>query len=131
MRVSWWGGAHPRTLLGNHPAAKEARQLPVAESAKDGPGRANLGRDRANAHHSPRESRELTDPTRSSAASFRELGPPDLCHVIKTTGRAGQKDVSPVKVSEWLLPVLIRNDDARRSARITTSRESTPHHQHP
>ncbi|GAA5967163.1 hypothetical protein JCM8115_000946 [Rhodotorula mucilaginosa] len=26
-------------------------------------------------------------------ASFRELGPPDLCHVIKTTGRAGQKDV--------------------------------------
>lgn len=45
----------------------------------------------------------------SLAASFRELGPPDLCHVIKTTGRAGQKDVSPVKVSEWLLPVLIRN----------------------
>ncbi|GAA6008390.1 uncharacterized protein JCM10292_007656 [Rhodotorula paludigena] len=28
-----------------------------------------------------------------SLASFRELGPPDLCHVIKTTGRAGQKDV--------------------------------------
>ncbi|GAA5876079.1 hypothetical protein JCM3774_004498 [Rhodotorula dairenensis] len=26
-------------------------------------------------------------------ASFRELGPPDLCHVIKTTGRAGQKDI--------------------------------------
>ncbi|GAA5987821.1 hypothetical protein JCM10908_007229 [Rhodotorula pacifica] len=26
-------------------------------------------------------------------ASFRELGPPDLCHVIKTSGRAGQKDV--------------------------------------
>ncbi|GAA5851142.1 hypothetical protein JCM9279_000336 [Rhodotorula babjevae] len=28
-----------------------------------------------------------------SLASFRELGPPDLCHVIKTTGKAGQKDV--------------------------------------
>ncbi|KAG9005535.1 hypothetical protein FRB94_001462 [Tulasnella sp. JGI-2019a] len=26
-------------------------------------------------------------------ASFRELGPPDLCHVIKSTGRAGQKDI--------------------------------------
>ncbi|GAA5873447.1 hypothetical protein JCM1840_007386 [Sporobolomyces johnsonii] len=26
-------------------------------------------------------------------ASFRELGPPDLCHVIKTTGKAGQKDM--------------------------------------
>ncbi|QRV96077.1 hypothetical protein RhiJN_24095 [Ceratobasidium sp. AG-Ba] len=26
-------------------------------------------------------------------ASFRELGPPDLCHVVKTTGRAGQKDI--------------------------------------
>lgn len=27
-------------------------------------------------------------------ASFRELGPPDLCHIIKTTGKAGAKDVS-------------------------------------
>jgi hypothetical protein len=26
-------------------------------------------------------------------ASFRELGPPDLCHIIKTTGKAGQKEV--------------------------------------
>ncbi|KAG8746045.1 hypothetical protein FRC12_014389 [Ceratobasidium sp. 428] len=26
-------------------------------------------------------------------ASFRELGPPDLCHVVKTAGRAGQKDI--------------------------------------
>lgn len=25
---------------------------------------------------------------------FRELGPPDLCHTIKTTGRTGSKDVS-------------------------------------
>ncbi|SGZ27071.1 BQ5605_C025g10045 [Microbotryum silenes-dioicae] len=25
--------------------------------------------------------------------SFRELGPPDLCHVIKTTGKAGSKDI--------------------------------------
>ncbi|GAA5828277.1 hypothetical protein JCM3770_006000 [Rhodotorula araucariae] len=28
-----------------------------------------------------------------SLASFHELGPPDLCHVIKTTGKAGQQDV--------------------------------------
>lgn len=27
-------------------------------------------------------------------ATFRELGPPDLCHVVKTTGRNGQRDVS-------------------------------------
>ena len=26
-------------------------------------------------------------------AMFRELGPPDLCHVVKTTGRSGQRDV--------------------------------------
>ncbi|GAA5845613.1 hypothetical protein JCM11251_007769 [Rhodosporidiobolus azoricus] len=26
-------------------------------------------------------------------ASFRELGPPDLCHVIKTTGKAGAKEI--------------------------------------
>ena len=26
-------------------------------------------------------------------ATFRELGPPDLCHVVKTTGRNGQRDV--------------------------------------
>ncbi|ORY87518.1 Chs5p-Arf1p-binding proteins-domain-containing protein [Leucosporidium creatinivorum] len=26
-------------------------------------------------------------------ASFRELGPPDLCHIIKTTGKAGTKDL--------------------------------------
>lgn len=26
-------------------------------------------------------------------ASFRELGPPDLCHVVKTTGKAGGKDL--------------------------------------
>ncbi|KAI5120599.1 hypothetical protein M0805_008076 [Coniferiporia weirii] len=26
-------------------------------------------------------------------ASFRELGPPDLCHVVKSTGRSGQKDL--------------------------------------
>jgi hypothetical protein len=28
------------------------------------------------------------------SATFRELGPPDLCHVVKSTGRAGQRDVS-------------------------------------
>src|SRR6266702_1590175 len=34
-------------------------------------------------------------PLTSLAATFRELGPPDLCHVVKGTGRAGQRDVSP------------------------------------
>jgi len=28
-----------------------------------------------------------------SLSNFRELGPPDLCHVIKTTGRSGQRDI--------------------------------------
>lgn len=28
------------------------------------------------------------------SATFRELGPPDLCHVIKSTARAGQREVS-------------------------------------
>lgn len=28
-----------------------------------------------------------------SLATFRELGPPDLCHTVKSQGR-GQKDVS-------------------------------------
>lgn len=27
------------------------------------------------------------------SASFRELGPPDLCHVVKSTGKSGQTDV--------------------------------------
>ncbi|KAF8804600.1 chaps-domain-containing protein [Phlegmacium glaucopus] len=27
-----------------------------------------------------------------SLSSFRELGPPDLCHVVKSTGKAGQRD---------------------------------------
>jgi hypothetical protein len=27
-------------------------------------------------------------------ATFRELGPPDLCHVVKSTGRTGQRGVS-------------------------------------
>lgn len=26
-------------------------------------------------------------------STFRELGPPDLCHVVKTTGRNGQRDL--------------------------------------
>ncbi|EMD34713.1 hypothetical protein CERSUDRAFT_116901 [Gelatoporia subvermispora B] len=29
-----------------------------------------------------------------SLSTFRELGPPDLCHVVKSTGRSGQRDVS-------------------------------------
>jgi ChAPs (Chs5p-Arf1p-binding proteins) len=32
--------------------------------------------------------------TRTLSASFRELGPPDLCHVVKSTGRAGTREVS-------------------------------------
>ncbi|KAF8156857.1 chaps family protein [Crassisporium funariophilum] len=28
-----------------------------------------------------------------SLSSFRELGPPDLCHVVKSTGRAAQRDL--------------------------------------
>jgi len=27
-------------------------------------------------------------------ASFRELGPPDLCHIIKTNNKVSTKDVS-------------------------------------
>ncbi|KAH0834733.1 Chs5p-Arf1p-binding proteins-domain-containing protein [Lanmaoa asiatica] len=30
---------------------------------------------------------------RPPAATFRELGPPDLCHVVKSTGRTGQRDL--------------------------------------
>lgn len=33
--------------------------------------------------------------TKSIIASFRELGPPDLCHVVKTSGsKSAPKDVS-------------------------------------
>ncbi|KAF8217698.1 chaps-domain-containing protein [Mycena galopus ATCC 62051] len=28
-----------------------------------------------------------------SLSTFRELGPPDLCHVVKSTGKAGQRDI--------------------------------------
>ncbi|GBE87348.1 Uncharacterized protein SCP_1100230 [Sparassis crispa] len=28
-----------------------------------------------------------------SLSTFRELGPPDLCHVVKSTGRSGQRDI--------------------------------------
>ncbi|CAK5272060.1 unnamed protein product [Mycena citricolor] len=28
-----------------------------------------------------------------SLSTFRELGPPDLCHVVKTTGKSGQRDL--------------------------------------
>ncbi|KAF7323632.1 hypothetical protein MKEN_00583900 [Mycena kentingensis (nom. inval.)] len=28
-----------------------------------------------------------------SLSTFRELGPPDLCHVVKSTGKAGQRDL--------------------------------------
>ncbi|KZV83733.1 hypothetical protein EXIGLDRAFT_842737 [Exidia glandulosa HHB12029] len=26
-------------------------------------------------------------------STFRELGPPDLCHVVKSSGKTGQKDI--------------------------------------
>lgn len=32
-------------------------------------------------------------------ATFRELGPPDLCHVVKSTGKSGQRDVSVAVIS--------------------------------
>lgn len=28
-----------------------------------------------------------------SLSTFRELGPPDLCHIVKSTGRTGQRDI--------------------------------------
>ena len=34
------------------------------------------------------------------SATFRELGPPDLCHVIKSTARAGQREVSAASNSK-------------------------------
>lgn len=47
-----------------------------------------FGADVASKHHNT-----TADPLRFPTASFRELGPPDLCHIIKTTGKAGNKDV--------------------------------------
>lgn len=41
-------------------------------------------------------------PLTRSAATFRELGPPDLCHVVKSTGRSGQRDVSSVPQTTML-----------------------------
>jgi hypothetical protein len=52
-------------------------------------------------------------------ASFRELGPPDLCHVVKSTGRSGQRDVrqslrlpiealSLIDIIAWFLPLHLR-----------------------
>ena len=51
-------------------------------------------------------------------ATFRELGPPDLCHVVKTTGKTGQRDVRPPSPfasgpispphTAWLLPLCLR-----------------------
>ena len=52
-----------------------------------------------------------------SPATFRELGPPDLCHIVKSTGRAGQRDVSPGIDPALRSCILIVNS----SARTTTS----------
>jgi hypothetical protein len=38
------------------------------------------------------------------SATFRELGPPDLCHVIKSTARAGQREVSAASSSKNTKP---------------------------
>ena len=36
------------------------------------------------------------------AASFRELGPPDLCHVVKTSGRQGAREVGEISsIFSW------------------------------
>jgi hypothetical protein len=32
-------------------------------------------------------------PLTPATATFRELGPPDLCHVVKSTGKTGQRDL--------------------------------------
>lgn len=41
------------------------------------------------------KSRNSPGRTRLNTASFRELGPPDLCHVVKTSGpKSAPKDVS-------------------------------------
>ncbi|OBZ69693.1 Uncharacterized protein C31F10.16 [Grifola frondosa] len=37
---------------------------------------------------------ESLTPRTGSLSTFRELGPPDFCHVVKSTGRSGQRDVS-------------------------------------
>ena len=36
---------------------------------------------------------EALESRTETLASFRELGPPDLCHIIKSTGKSGSKDV--------------------------------------
>jgi len=57
------------------------------------------GRNRGSIDCAHRESRYVfpsgfRERSQQPAATFRELGPPDLCHVVKSTGRAGQRDVS-------------------------------------
>ncbi len=52
-------------------------------------------------------------------ATFRELGPPDLCHVVKSTGKTGTRDVSARTASflciayddgalVWFIPLRVR-----------------------
>ncbi|KAG0699816.1 Chs5p-Arf1p-binding proteins-domain-containing protein [Suillus ampliporus] len=36
-----------------------------------------------------------------SLATFRELGPPDLCHIVKSTGRTGQRDIGSYHFVSW------------------------------
>ena len=46
----------------------------------------------------------------SGAASFRELGPPDLCHVVKTSGRQGAREVGGISsiIMAWILTSSVR-----------------------
>ena len=57
---------------------------------------------------------------RCCAATFRELGPPDLCHVVKSTGRTGHRDVRAI-----LAVQLEAADILNSKARIITCLGST------
>lgn len=59
-----------------------------------------------------------------SLASFRELGPPDLCHVIKTSGRTAASKEVRTEIRQVLLSsdTNQRSLSAARSDPTTTSR---------
>lgn len=58
-------------------------------------------------------------------ATFRELGPPDLCHVVKSTGKSGQRDVRRCFVSS-----ILSHPISFSSAPTTTFRAWMRPHQH-
>lgn len=64
-------------------------------------------------------------------ATFRELGPPDLCQVVKTTdpsGKSSAKDVRPAQARATPAP-RVRTDFSGRLDPITTCRAWTRRHQ--